>query len=222
MANGLDELSDPVSEGRDVRVIAKQLPVTTGVGSIIFEVMLWVLGIIPGLVFLFMKVNARNRLKVLEQTINSNASTVDNYMENRAMILQNCAQLVAKAVKLDDETFTNIAAFRSGANNDPDVARQELGENVEIFNRNLNMAIENYPELKAHESIQSAMKQNIILQKEITAARELYNDSVDRWNRIIFMWPTYMIVAAKEQYKTRIPFSTTAEIREMARGTFFN
>jgi LemA protein len=65
------------------------------------------------------------------------------------------------------------------------------------------------------------MKQNMYLQREITAARELYNDSVNAWNRDIFMWPARMIVAAKKGYTTRIPFITTAEIKQQARGTFF-
>ena len=57
MANELDELNGPIAEeGRDVNVIQKQIPVKTGAGSVVFEVVLWVLGIIPGLVFLFMKI----------------------------------------------------------------------------------------------------------------------------------------------------------------------
>ena len=53
MANQLNEL-DPVirEEGLDTNVIAKQLPVKVGVGSKIFEIMLWVLLIVPGVVFL--------------------------------------------------------------------------------------------------------------------------------------------------------------------------
>ena len=55
MANELDELTGPVNEnGRDVNVIEKQLPIKVGVGSTIFEIVLWVLGIIPGLIFPFM------------------------------------------------------------------------------------------------------------------------------------------------------------------------
>ena len=50
MANPLDEVAGPVSEGRDARVIEKQIPVKVGVGSTIFEVILWILGIIPGIV----------------------------------------------------------------------------------------------------------------------------------------------------------------------------
>ena len=38
--------------------------------------------------------------------------------------------------------------------------------------------VEAYPELKAHQAIADAMQQNSYLQKEITAARTLYNDAV--------------------------------------------
>ena len=65
------------------------------------------------------------------------------------------------------------------------------------------------------------MQQNAYLQKEITAARELYNDTVNIWNRDIYAWPTKMIVAARRGYTTRIPFSTSEEVKEQARGVFF-
>lgn len=45
-ANLLDEKTGPVNEaGRDVNVIDKQLPVTIGTGSLIFEICLWVVPI---------------------------------------------------------------------------------------------------------------------------------------------------------------------------------
>ena len=70
MANELDELTGPVNEkGQDINVIAKQIPVKVGVGSTIFQVILWVLGIIPGLIFLCMKIKAGNYLSRLQQQI---------------------------------------------------------------------------------------------------------------------------------------------------------
>ena len=65
------------------------------------------------------------------------------------------------------------------------------------------------------------MQQNSYLQKEITAARQLYNDSVMQWNADIFSWPTKQIVAARAGYTTRIPFTASAEIKAQARETFF-
>ena len=81
--------------------------------------------------------------------------------------------------------------------------------------------VEAYPELKAHQAIADAMQQNSYLQREITAARTVYNSRVTQWNTDIFAWPTKMIVAARQGYTTRIPFTASAKTREMARSKFF-
>ena len=222
MANELDELNGPVNgQGRDVNVIEKQIPVKTGVGSVIFEVLLWILGIIPGIVFLFMKVKAGNYLSQLQQKIQHDASQIDNYLEQRVVILQNCAKILDKAIDLDKTTMTQIAAYRSGASADNDGVRNDIAQKIDSVGRSINIAFENYPDLKAHAEIADAMQQNAYLQKEITAAREVYNDTVATWNRDIYAWPTKMIVAAKRGYTTRIPFSTSSEVKEQARGVFF-
>ncbi len=222
MANLLDEMNDPVlEEGRDTGVIAKRIPVKVGFGSTLFEIMLWVLGIIPGIIFLVMKIKAKNYFYALEQKLQHNASQIDNYLEQRVMILQNCAKLVDTAVGLDKETFSNIAMYRSGNTAQTDEARNEIAGKLDGIGRSINIAFENYPELKAHQEIADAMQQNAYLQKEITAAREVYNDTVYTWNRDIFAWPTKMIVAARAGYTTRIPFAASKEVKEQARGVFF-
>ena len=70
MANELNELKDYVNEeGRDINVIEKQIPVKVGWGSTLFEVLLWVFGIIPGLIFLFKKIQAKKFFDQLQQKI---------------------------------------------------------------------------------------------------------------------------------------------------------
>jgi LemA protein len=223
MANALDELNPVVNEaGRDVNVIEKQLPIKVGRGSKFFEIILWVLGIIPGIIFLVMKINAGKYLSQLEQKLQHDASTIDNYLEQRVMILKNAAQLVTKAVELDKETYTKIAELRSGGGQRlTDVERNQVAAKVDDLSRNINIAFEQYPQLQAHGEIRDAMQQNNYLQREITAAREVYNDTINTWNRAVYEWPTKMIVAAKRGYTTRVPFSTSKEVKEAARGTFF-
>lgn len=221
MANQLDEMTGPVNEeGKDINVIQKQIPVKVGVGSTIFEVILWFLCIIPGVVFLIKKINAAKYLRQLEQKIQHNASQIDNYLEQRVVILQNCAKLLDKAIDLDKTTFSEIAKYRSG-NVADDAARNELSGALDGVSRKINIAFENYPDLKAHQEIADAMQQNSYLQREITAAREVYNDSVYQWNKAIQEWPTKMIVAAKQGYTTRIPFTASKEIKDKARDVFF-
>lgn len=247
MTNELDEVTGPVSsDGRDVNVINKQIKVEVGVGSIIFEIALWIVGPIagqialfsgllpkmdaiiltvagalPGLIFLFMKINALAHLRKLQQRIQADASQIDNYLEQRVVILQNVVGLVEKSIALDKDVMKTVAAYRSGHNPSSDLQRNEASQQLDgIFSR-INVAFESYPDLKSQAVLADAMRQNSYLQKEITAARSLYNDTLSIWNQDIFAWPTKQIVAAKAGYTTRIPFTASAETKAEARGKFF-
>ncbi len=249
MANLLDEVTGPVNnEGRDIHVIDRQLPVQVGFGSTLFEIALWVLipilvllfvaimgsqlenavpvavvgclvGILPGVIFMFMKISARNYFQQLEQRIQAEASNIDNYLEQRVQILQNVVGIVDRAVELDKDVMKSVAALRSGTINAEN--RSEVNQQVNNAFGRLFPQVEAYPELKAHNAIADAMQQNSYLQREITAARTVYNSRVTQWNTDIFSWPTKMIVAARQGYTTRIPFTASAETREAARAKFF-
>ena len=218
MANELDEMTGPVAEeGREVGVINKQIPIKVGVGSTIFQVLLWVLGIIPGLIFLIVKINAGKYLSQLQQKIQQAASQIDNYMEQRVVILQNAAKLVEKGIDLDKSTFTEIAKLRAGGSE----SFSEQNTALESVSKQINVALENYPDLKAHQELADAMQQNSYTQREITAAREHYNDVVNQWNTAVYEWPAKMIVAAKRGYTTRVPFAASKETKEKARSVMF-
>ena len=221
MGNELNEMTGPTNvAGRDINVIEKQLPVKVGAGSLIFQIVLWVLAIIPGLVFLFMKVNAKKYLDQLQQRIQHNASQIDNYLEQRVQILQNAVGIVEKSIDLDKDVMKSVAALRGGVHPDEET-RNEIAGQVDSAMRSINVAFEAYPDLKGHRVLADAMQQNSYLQKEITAAREVYNDTVLKWNADIFAWPTKMIVAAKNNYTTRIPFTASRETKAQARAKFF-
>lgn len=248
MANPLDEVTGPYNEqGRDARVIEKQLPVTIGVGSTIFEIaiwfvgfipgailsfvvkpdwepavliLIWCAGILPGVIYLLMKVQAKNYFMQLQQRIQASASTIGNYQQQRFEILKNVAGLVKQSVELDKEVMTAVAAYRGGAA--PDGRR--LNSDAEALDRGfarLFPQVEAYPELKAHAQIAEAMRQNSSLQREITAARDLYNQIVLIWNTEVYNWPVKQIVAARAHYTTRIPFTVSQAVIDGARSTFF-
>ena len=221
MANELNELKDYVNEeGRDINVIEKQIPVKVGWGSTLFEVLLWVCGIIPGLIFLFMKIKAQKYFDQLQQKIQHNASQIDNYLEQRVQVLQNVVGLVERSIDLDKDVMKSVAAFRGGIH-PTEETRSQVASQLESAIGSINVAFERYPDLKAHATIADAMRKNDYLQREITAAREVYNDTVLRWNQEIFVWPTKKIVAAKNGYTTRIPFSVSKAVKEQARQKFF-
>lgn len=247
MGNEIDEVTgstDP--NGRDINVINKQIRVEVGNESRIFEIALWVVGTIPGIIILttdampvlqgvgvlaagflpgvifqFMKISALAYLRRLQQKVQADASQIDNYLEQRVIILQNVVGLVEKSIELDKDVMKSVAAYRAGRLPTTDTGRNAASEELDgIFSR-VNVAFEAYPELKAQATLADAMRQNSYLQKEITAARTLYNDTVAMWNQEIFRWPTNQIVAARAGYTTRIPFIASAETKAEARGTFF-
>ena len=228
MLNELDEMTAEVNEqGRDISVIEKQIQPKVGAGTTIFVVFLFLLGIIPGLIYLVKRVRAYEHLQKLQQKLQKKASQIDNFLEQRVVILQNTAALVEKATKLDKDVMTQVAAYRGGAGRSfksdasGDAQRNEMGQAIETTLSGLFRTVENYPELKSMDVIKKAADENSYLQREITAAREEYNDVVNRWNSLIFVWPVYRAVAFKHKYTTRIPFSASKEIKEKARGVFF-
>lgn len=248
MANLLDEVTGPVNDnGRDIHIIDRQLSVKVGFGSTLFEIALWVAipilvlfyvaffgytlkdptlvaivgglaGMLPGLIFVFMKISARNYFLQLEQRIQAEASNIDNYLEQRVQILQNVVGLVNRAIDLDKEVMETVAAYRGGVRPEN---RNEASRQIDTAFGRLFPQVEAYPELKAHNAIADAIQQNSYLQREITAARTVYNSRVTQWNTDIFAWPTKMIVAARQGYTSRIPFTASAETREKARSVFF-
>lgn len=220
MANELDEITGTTNAaGRDINVIEKQLPIKIGFGSVLFEIFLWLCFLLPGLIFLFMKISAKKYFNQLQQKIQAEASEIDNYLEQRVMILQNVAKLVEKAIDLDKDVMKAVAEYRGGRMTDQQ--RNQVAGQLDMAMGRLFPQVEAYPELKAHAAIADAMQQNMYLQKEITAARTLYNDTVTQWNTDVYAWPTKMIVAARSGYTTRIPFTASATIKEKARETFF-
>lgn len=217
MANELDEMTGPINEeGKDAAVINKQLPITVGVGSKVFNVLMYAT-ILPAIPWIIVKVNAGKYLSQLQQKIQQAASQIDNYMEQRVVILQNAAKLVEKGIDLDKSTFTEIAKLRAGGSEN----FTEQNSAIEEVSKKINVALENYPDLKAHQELEDAMQQNSYTQREITAAREHYNDVVNQWNAAVYEWPAKQIVAAKRGYTTRIPFQASAETKAKARDVFF-
>ena len=248
MANPLDEVTGPVNEqGREVRVIEKQLPVTIGVGSLIFEIavyasgfavaaiiqflvkpqdwenwyylIVWAAAFLPAVIYAIMKIQAKNYFMQLLQRIQASASTIGNYQEQRFEILKNVAGLVKQSIELDKDVMTAVAAYRGGGS-----PEGNLNENAAALDRGFGRLfpqIEAYPELKAHAQIAEAMRQNSYLQREITAARDLYNQVVLIWNTEVYHWPVKQIVAARQHFTTKIPCSVSNAVIEGSKSTFF-
>lgn len=249
MANQLDEMNPVLlKEGKDVNVIAKQLPVTVGSEGIVYQFCVCATGLVPltiGIILFksgeqnafagilccacsllpalglyFARQRVESYFNGLEQRIQAAASRLDNYLEQRVVILKNAAKILERQMNFEKETYTAIASLRSGIPLN-DQQRNELGASLDKASGAFVVNVEAYPTLQSIQVVQDAMSQNTYLQKEITAARELYNAEVMRWNTDVFAFPLKKIVAASRGYTTRIPFIASEEIKKQARDVFF-
>ena len=55
-----------------------------------------------------------SEFNMMEQRIQNAASEIDNYMEQRVVILSNAAKLVEKSIEVDKDILVDIAKYRSG------------------------------------------------------------------------------------------------------------
>lgn len=239
MANQLDEMNPEfMEEGREVDVIVKQIPVTVTeqermlpqllmIAGVVIAVAGWWLdswitigmgAVLAGYPWWALR-EASSELSMMEQRIQTAASEIDNYMEQRVIILENLVRLLDQSVALDKEVMLEVTKYRSGAINDEN--RSEIDGRLNALSSDIRVAVENYPELKSQSAIRDAIQQNSYLQKEITAARSFYNDTVNAWNREIFSFPFKKVVAAQEGKTTRIPFVASKEVKTRSREVFF-
>ena len=184
---------------------------------VIIVVVVILVAIIAGLVSNY------NGVVSLSEEVDNKFATIDTMLQRRADLIPNLVNTVKGYTNQEQaviDSVTDARAKLAGANSVGEKANadQELSTALS----NLLVVVENYPDLKSHAEIADVMQQNSYLQKEITAARDQYNDTVNQWNHDIFMWPVKMIVAAKAGYTSRIPFTTSFDMKEKARGTFFD
>ena len=145
-----------------------------------------------------MKIKAGNYLSRLQQKIQHNASQIDNYLEQRVVILENMAALVNKATKLDEETFKAIAQARAGGQ-----SLNEKAAALENVNSKINVAMEAYPELKANSNFVKLQEQLQDVEDKIQAARRFYNAGAKELNTKIKTFPTNFVNSLIGHFKKR-------------------
>lgn len=243
MANPLGGQKDNISrEGMNVYVKQVEIPIQVGIGSKLFQIGMWLWGVIPaiicfasgtpvyvpiivlalgtlpGIIFQLRLVKAKNALDTQQQKIQHDASLVGNYSLKKLAVIGDLVKIVDKSIEFDKSTYETIAAYRSGGVPQGGAQLNEYVQNVDKLSRSINIALENYPNLEAHRHIEDLMQQIKYLNSELVAAREVYNDAIYMWNRMVYRWPAMMIVAAKNGYTTMIPFTADASDIERASG----
>ncbi len=114
-------------------------------------------------------------------------AAVKQYMQHESGLLERLTELRTKAI-----SGTNLTAQERNAFD------QQLGQAIKSFN----VAVENYPNLKASEQFSQLQASLNECEAQLAAARRTYNAAVVDYNNAVEMFPTN-IMAGMMNYKTK-------------------
>ncbi|CAM9143243.1 LemA family protein [Mycoplasma todarodis] len=151
---------------------------------------------------LIIHVMTKNALNRKQSEVNELASGIDVQLKKRRDTLVKLLEATKAYMKHEKTVLSDVTKLRRMTINSEN--RAEVNSRTESALGRLLMVSENYPDLKANQSINELMEQAAYLEREIAAARRLYNTSVRQFNQQLFAWPSN--VPATELGLGTLPF----------------
>jgi LemA protein len=167
-----------------------------------------------GLFILFIIITY-NRLVVKRNMVDKAFAGIDAQSKKRYDLIPNIVASVQQYVTHEKETLKEITELRTRAisgNVAPD-ERIKLEDRVTQDLARINIAVENYPELKANENFMQLQRSLNEVEAQLAASRRSYNAAVTDFNNTMQMFPSNMI-AGMFNFKPRTLFEITEQERQ--------
>lgn len=190
--------------------------VTVTIGS---KIGFWAIVIITLGLFYIWVICQKNKLNVMQMKINESASGIDVQLQKRFDTLTKIVDAVKGHVNFNKDVYENIAKLRSGnfKNTSDDIVNKS--KLIDTISSGIQISVEAYPNLGADQSIQKLINESAMIERELAAARRLYNSNVTNFNSIIFTFPT-SVIASKKKYHAIALFETSKTAREDVKINF--
>lgn len=142
--------------------------------SDLFNAIAFCLGVVTGIVItIILKYNSVNKLK---QKIKESSSNINIIIKRNKKLLEKVNKLSDKYMEHEKDIHTTISKNKSAK-----------------ASSQLQILIENYPELKANESIIELMKQIKDTENNLASTKIAYNESVSKYNILIHNFPVSIL-----------------------------
>lgn len=134
-------------------------------------------------------------------------ASVDTVLKKRYNLIPNLVASVSKYMEHEKTLLNEITKLRTDAGkpNISDDKKIELDAKMTSALGSINIAVENYPELKANENIMHLQGSLSEVESQISAARRAYNQAVTDYNNALDMIPTNFMASAMS-YKRKDVF----------------
>jgi LemA protein len=142
----------------------------------------------------FLGLETYNSVVTLGQQVSKAWANIDVALKQRHDLLPNLVEAVRDLMAYEQETLTRVtrlrAAYESG---EPIPAQAATSEATSSAIRQLFAVVESYPDVKSQANVLDLQKQVERLEGMIAARRELYNDTVYRFDTRIRQFPTNLL-----------------------------
>jgi LemA protein len=158
------------------------------------EILLYVVIVVVVLLALWF-ISTMNRFRVLQVKINEALSGIDVALTKRFDVLTKMWDLAKKYMEYEQSTLEKVVKLRQGAKatvND----QQELNNGLNEMASQLNVVLEQYPELRATENMKELQRSVRDVEEHLQAARRLYNSNVSTFNQAIIVFPNSVVANA--------------------------
>lgn len=138
-----------------------------------------------------------NRLVTTNESVNSQWSQVETQYQRRIDLIPNLVASVQGVMKQEQKVFGDLAAARAsyaGAKTIDEKAA--AGSQVESSLSRLLAVVENYPQLKSADTVQTLMVQLEGTENRVSVERKRYNDMVQTFNTMIKLVPAKWIAGS--------------------------
>lgn len=162
-------------------------------------------------------VSLHNKLIRLKNQRENSFANIDVLLHKRHDIIPQLIGAVEGYMNHERETLENVTAARSGAVKARTVDEKIAAEqNLNSALRGLQIAIEDYPNLKADQNFRELQGEIVNIENQLASSRSTFNADTRKFNDAIGTFPSN-IVAGSMGYNEEKMFDMSSEEREQMR-----
>ena len=141
-----------------------------------------------------MLVSSYNQIVAKSEEVDNKFATIDTYLQRRADLIPNLVNTVKGYTQHEETIINSITEARQKMVNAKSISeKSEANDQLTSALNNLNVIVENYPDLKASQNFLSLQDELAGTENRIATARRDYNDSVTSYNTSIKKFPTNIL-----------------------------
>lgn len=148
--------------------------------------------LIPIVILLFLVfIGIYNSIIRRKNQIKNAFAGIDTQLKKRYDLIPNLVESVKQYMGHEKELLTEITRLRTSAIQ-PNLSLQEkenIDRQMDGALKNLNVAIENYPDIKSNENFIQLQKTLVTVEEQLSASRRFYNSAVTEYNNSIMTFP---------------------------------